>query len=300
VHSIKGTTDELLVTSRATHQDLQRLATNVEIKLTALQTLFEHSNEAGDIIKIMNLKRTITSAATVIAGDSTDVANLEDMNDLMSDIGDWFRSEVSQHTLDWIYSDKREENLFTLSGLSREVLAERAATHTVVRTLPVHTLSKSSSALTLSTGTNDRPKDQSPVTSNSELMNISSGSKTNVTSRSPSLAPALILLQKPVGELPAKGSENSATKPNGHSIKLDLAVADTESVSSTKKSTQKWHQKRLSWFRSNRSARPLTVRSLMMDDSLSRSSMWRTVKPPGKLKIVLVGDGASGKTCLIM
>jgi hypothetical protein len=260
--------------------------------------------------KITNLKRTITSAATVIAGDSTDVANLKDVDDLMSDFGDWFRSEASQNTLDWIYSDKRQETLFTLDGPSREVLAERATTHTIARTLPVHTLSKSSSALTPSTGTNDQPVDQSPITGNDELTNIPSGNITKVTSRSRSLAPALIPPQKPVGGHPAKGSENPPTNPNDHDIKSDLAVADTEPMSSPKfqlptidipkEPAQKSHRKRLSWFRFNKSMNSLTVRSPMMDDPQSKSSRWRKAKLPRKLKIVLVGDGASGKTCLIM
>ena len=68
--------------------------------------------------KITNLKRTVTSAAAVIAGDSTNIANLKDVDDLVSDIGDWFRSEASQNTLDWIYSDKHQEPLSTLDGPS--------------------------------------------------------------------------------------------------------------------------------------------------------------------------------------
>ncbi|EXJ71079.1 uncharacterized protein A1O5_06072 [Cladophialophora psammophila CBS 110553] len=306
-HSIKGTTEELLVTSRATHQDLQRLATNVEIKLTALQTLFEHSNEADGMTKITNLKRTITSAATVIAGDTTDVANLKDLDDFTSDFGDWFRSEASQNTLDWIYSDKRQETLFTLDEPSREVLVEHAATHATARTLPVHTLSKSSSALTLSTGTNDRPVDLSPVTSNGDLTNIPSGN-TNVTSGSHSLAPAPIPRRKPVGGHPAKGSENPSTKSNDHDVKSDLAVSNIEPVSSPKfqlptidiRRVEKSNRKRLSWFRFNKSMNSLAVRSPMMDDPQSTSSRWRKSKLPRKLKIVLVGDGASGKTCLLI
>lgn len=139
-HSIKGTAEEVLVTSRATHQDLQRLATNVELKLAALETLFKASNELGGMAKITNIKRTMTSAATVIAGDATEVANLNELDDLTSDFGDWFRSDASQNTLDWVYSDKRQEPLFVLDGRSREALAERAANHSAPRTLPVHTL----------------------------------------------------------------------------------------------------------------------------------------------------------------
>ncbi|KIW94694.1 GTP-binding protein rhoA [Cladophialophora bantiana CBS 173.52] len=262
-HGIKGSTEELLVASRATHQDLQRLATNVEIKLTALHTLFEHSNEADGMTKITNLKRTITSAATVIAGDTTDVANLKDVDDFTSDFGDW--------------------------------------------TLPVHTLSKSSSALTLSTGTNDGPVDLPPVTSNGELTNIPSGN-TNITSGSHSLAPAPIPRRKPVGGHPAKGSENPPTKPNDHDVKSDLAISDVEPVSSPKfqlptidiRRVEKSNRKRLRGFWFNKSMNSLAVRSPMMDDPQSTSSRWRKRKLPRKLKIVLVGDGASGKTCLLI
>ena len=175
--------------------------------MTALQTFFEHSNEPAGMAKITNLKRTVTSAATVIAGDSTDVANLTDVNDLMSDVGDWFRSEASQNTLDWIYSDKRQETLFTLDGPAQQVLAERAATHTVTRTLPVHTLSKSTSAPTPSSSSNDRSLDQSPIPGNCQLTSIPSRSTSNVISRpaspsplpSPSPAPSQIRRRKKRG-----------------------------------------------------------------------------------------------------
>lgn len=306
--------------------------------------------------KITNLKRTITSAATVIAGDSTDIANLKDMDDLMSDVGDWFRSEASQNTLDWIYSDKREEPSFTLDGPSREVLAQRAATHTVARTLPVHTLPKLGSALTPSTSTNDRPVDHLPVMGNGELTKIPSGRTKHLIFKLPSSAPALSPPQNPVGGHPAQGSVNPPRKPNDHNIKSDLAVANTETVLSPKlqlsivdipvkghpaqgsenpaetsndheiksdpavdntepvpsprfqlpivdipiKSAQKSHRKRFSWFRSNKSMSSLTVRSPMMDDPQSRSPRWGKAKLPRRLKIVSVGDGASGKTCLLM
>ena len=269
--------------------------------------------------KITNLKRTVTSAATVIAGDSTDVASLTDVNDFMSDVGDWFRSEASQNTLDWIYSDKRQEALFTLDGPTQQVLAERAATHTVTRTLPVHTMSMSTSAPSPSSSSNDRRLNQSPLPGNCQVTSIPSRSTSNVISSpapssplpSPSPAPSQVR-RKPVGGHPAKQSDPQQAEPNSRDVPSDLAVATSvpEPASSPKvqvprldvpeEPTHKSPRKRLSWFRFSKSTSSLIVRSPMMDDPQSRTSRWRKAKLPRKLKIVLVGDGASGKTCLLM
>jgi len=248
--------------------------------------------------KITNIKRTMTSAATVIAGDNTDVADLKGIDDLTSECGDWFKSEASQNTLDWIYADKRQEPLFTLDGRSQEILAERGASHIVPRTLPVHTVPKFTSM---------------PVSdlnaSSGKLTHLPSGDTTGVTLGSHSSSPALSSPQMLIEGQPAEDSEEPRTPisdpdPKSNTVQTDMELLDRSRLSppmeTAEKPIKKSRRRRLSWFRTSKSADSLTVRSPMMDDKQSGWLGRRNTKLPRKLKIVFVGDGASGKTCLIM
>jgi hypothetical protein len=248
------------------------------------------SNELGGIAKITNIKRTINSAATVIAGNNTDVANPAELDDLTSEFGNWFRSEASQNTLDWIYSDKREEPILGLDGLNY------AKDHTVNRTLPVHT----SPQISWSLGSLDRNANHDTP------KHISNRGTSNLLSRSPASAPTLLA---PHTLMHANEHEESEIQSGDVDNEPDSDGDDTNqnsvprllpTIEVSEESSQKSHKKRRSWFRSSKSINSLVVRNPMIDDAPPKSSRWRTPKLPRKLKIVFVGDGAAGKICLIL
>lgn len=82
---MQSTTEEILSTSKQTHRELEQLATTVEVKLNTLQAIFQNDKEDSRLVSVKNLKKTVISAATVISGGATDVANLDDF---ASDFGD--------------------------------------------------------------------------------------------------------------------------------------------------------------------------------------------------------------------
>lgn len=243
----------------------------------------------------------MTSAATVVAADSTDVANLNEMDDLKSDFGgDWFRSEASQSTIDWIYADKRQEPLLTIDGRSQEVLADHGAQHTITRTLPVHTSSTAQYNRVLDFGASSGRLTHIPSGSSS---NIVVGSPTSSPALSPPLSPPVMLVEsQPIGD-PEESKSEIGDREQKSSMGDEEPTRPSRLLPSTDESDKLapiQHKRRLSWFRSNKSSSSLTVRSPMKDDTQSTWSRWRKAKLPRKLKIVFVGDGASGKTCLLM
>lgn len=91
------------------HQDIRKLATNLNVKLQALQVTSHNNHQQAQIDSVNNLKECIQSAASVLSSASTvlseDQEELSGENvDFMSDFGDLFDREFSQSTLDWIYS----------------------------------------------------------------------------------------------------------------------------------------------------------------------------------------------------
>jgi hypothetical protein len=293
-----------LETSRATHQDIQQLATNVEIKLTALQMLFEQSNESHGMRKVTNLKKTVSSAATVIAADGTDVANLDESNDYLSDFGDWFRSETSQSTFDWIYAEDRKEPLFILDGLPKDFLSDRSKNRTDGRTLPVHASANSTSIAATSqlrwdSGHGSITESSPSLTSSTVTKKYDAGTPgvSLPSDKSPTLGVAKSGRTNTKQTLPA--GKSVEVEENGN-VSSDEAGFGQSLAKSTTTTSPKPHRKRLSWLRFGRSTSTVTAREPMMDVSKSTIAKWRRPDIPRRLKVVFVGDGACGKTCLIM
>jgi hypothetical protein len=265
--------------------------------------LFEQSNESHGIRKVTNLRKTVSSAATVIAGDSTDVANLDESKDYLSDFGDWFRSEASQNTLDWIYADDRKEQLFILDGLPEDLLSDRSINRANGRTLPVHGGTKSTSVaatsqlhLDLSHGsiTSSPSFTSSTVTKKYEATApaVSVTSDKTATPRETKLGATTVNQQLDA----AKGTE-AKQNDNGSSDEADLGPSLTKNTTSP---SPRPRRKRMSWLRFGRSSSTVTARGPMMDESKSTIAKWRRADIPRRLKVVFVGDGACGKTCLLM
>lgn len=261
-----------MATSKATHQDLQQLATNVEVKLTALQSLFENTNQGDQAATIANLKKTVTSAATVISSGATEILDVAEFDDFTSDVGDWFRSEASLATLEWIYSDNRDQPLFSLDVPSLKSHTTLDPSHARGgRTLPVHAASTSN------------------ITEMAALPNVTEGKKK---------AQPLELNdnQKPGAAISVPTPKMNGVPDSKAEPQPQKTLEDTETPLTSPKPTRK----RWNWFRSSRSEGLIKIRDPVMVDPGSKASKRRTAKIPRRLKVVFVGDGACGKTCLLM
>jgi hypothetical protein len=116
----------LITNSEAIHLDIQRLAVNLDVKLVALEAAVRSQQRANGLESVNHLKATVTSAATVMSSKTTMRSKPDDESSdipsYMSDFGDWFHSESASTTLQWIYSDVRDQPLFNLSMGASPVL----------------------------------------------------------------------------------------------------------------------------------------------------------------------------------
>jgi hypothetical protein len=211
---------------------------------------------------VRNLKKTVISAATVISGGATDVANLDDF---ASDFGDWFRSEASQATLDWIYSESPGKQIFSIETLP--LAARTDINASTARTLPTHAVSGSTAAT--------KAILSAPKSLDSDYLGSSA---------------AMGLAQESLPLLPASNSSIaivSSTEP---------AVEGGENT--TANNSKKRRSSRFSWLRISRQEPAFKVRGVMDDPSQKKTKAIR--KLPRRLKVVFVGDGATGKTSFMM
>jgi len=236
----------------------------------------------------------MNSAATVVSGHTTDVADLQDLRDVTSDYGDMFDFAASQFTLDWVYPDRLQEPGLAMRDQSQVARAERPAERSDVQSLPVHQEMAHHSSL--------MPKIMT-TTDSSDLTLPSSSIHIDVISRSAASAPALLgpqmLIQAERGDDEISKGENAISgidkpEPASTGSRLQLSSADLP----PEKTKNKPHRRGLSWFRSKKSDKLPSVRS-PMDPQLTWST-WRRLKLPVNMKLVFVGDGGCGKTCLIM
>lgn len=109
-------TAKLISSSENLQLDIQRLATDLDVKLVALEAAVQGQQRLDGLLSINHLKATVTSAATGMSSKTTVMSSaredVSDMPDYLSDFGDWFQSESSVTTLQWIYSDVRDQPLF--------------------------------------------------------------------------------------------------------------------------------------------------------------------------------------------
>ncbi|CZR54876.1 uncharacterized protein PAC_04760 [Phialocephala subalpina] len=101
---LKQNTTQLIASSETIQQDIQRLATNLDVKLVALDAAVRRQQWPDRLGSVNNLKATVTSAATVLSSKTTKRSASDDessvMPDYMSDFSDWFRSETSNGSSD--------------------------------------------------------------------------------------------------------------------------------------------------------------------------------------------------------
>jgi hypothetical protein len=111
--TIKEDTSKILSSSNDLHQDLNRLAANIDVKLTALEIILteRHKSSPTGAASVTHLQNTVRTAATVVTSASTvfaDETNDESLEpwDLNPDVKsvqmDYANS--SDLTLDWVAS----------------------------------------------------------------------------------------------------------------------------------------------------------------------------------------------------
>ena len=102
--SIHESTTRILPNLQLMHDDIRRLATNLDVKLQAMQEASVASKQDNQIDSINNLKQTVRSAATVLSSTST-AASLDDqrksqeIDDVSSETGNGVAIES---TTSWI------------------------------------------------------------------------------------------------------------------------------------------------------------------------------------------------------
>lgn len=193
--TIKEDTSRILSSSENIHHDLNRLAINLDVKLTALEIMLNGRNKsngtgAGNgIVSVKHLQNCVRTAATMVTSAST--AMIEDEMrerndeswDIASELG-WFQDAFAAHadlTLDWVASQSAEQPVSNTSlardhGIPNHLISSQdtsppsSPVHPVDR--PVAT-SRDTEPITRtandSSSTDVRDEDQTPrITTNAE------------------------------------------------------------------------------------------------------------------------------------
>lgn len=105
--SIQETTSKILPNLDVLQDDIRRLATNLDVKLQAMQLASVASNQQDQINSVNNLQSCVRSAATVLSSASTMASYQQDasyeVDDVTSEIGrDWFQTGTVEATKSWV------------------------------------------------------------------------------------------------------------------------------------------------------------------------------------------------------
>ncbi|KAK2592723.1 hypothetical protein QQS21_009566 [Conoideocrella luteorostrata] len=108
---IREDTTNLLRRSETLHQDLSRLAANLDVKLTALESMVGAKQRPNSNASVRHLKDCVQSAAKIVSSASTVMSekvgdSSGDNWDFASEFGDWFNSDLNDLTLRWIQSQE--------------------------------------------------------------------------------------------------------------------------------------------------------------------------------------------------
>lgn len=290
---VQKQTARIMNTSDEMYQDIQRLATNVDIKLTALHRMFEELHQHGQLSTINNLRNTVRSAATVISSASTalsaDEEVSEEIREEFSDFGDWFKPEISQSTLNWIYSGRRDEPLFDCMGHNPESNRANMPSATDQSQAPK---SSSVSFTTYLVG-NNKPhaseinevrqrspleNEESPPASSTEPACSRHERPTEVIKAPPTTSPRRRTSWFRKSSVDVKGEPRTSRKVDSESNGLFTLPS-----SSTEKLPNTINEERI----------------VLLDPKKSKFGRKKRTQNFKRIKFVLVGDGACGKTSLI-
>jgi hypothetical protein len=118
--TIKEDTSKILRSSDNIYHDLNRLATNLNVKLAALETILKDRNKSSgtstDIVSVKHLQRCVRTAATMVTSASTAIMGDEmrerdeESWDVASEL-EWLQDAFADHTdltLNWVASQSAE------------------------------------------------------------------------------------------------------------------------------------------------------------------------------------------------
>ncbi|KAE9993713.1 hypothetical protein EG327_003723 [Venturia inaequalis] len=245
-------TAKLISTSENLQLDIQRLAINLD--------------RPDGLLSIDHLKATVTSAATVMSSKTTVVSSagedVSDMPDYLSDFGDWFQSESSLTTLQWIYSDVREQPLFAQETSPQMIFAVPP---------PSDQIRDSSSSATAAAAA--KPAEHSQ-----------SGSRNSIAERSKS---------------PISPTSTATDSADGFHIEC---VSFPDKPLSSDSLTESFSDIPIGQKSRHRSPKLSIASLFRRSKSDETKHGRLKVVPVGdrRLKVVPVGDGATGKTCFLI
>lgn len=112
------------------HDDLNRLANNLEIKLTALESMFKDRHQYSSTASVSHLQDCVTTASTVVTSASTVLLDHshsihDDEEDVSSEFA-WFQRDYDTHsslTLDWVTSQNADQFIERSSDSSSQQIA---------------------------------------------------------------------------------------------------------------------------------------------------------------------------------
>jgi hypothetical protein len=261
--TIKDDTSRILSNSEELHHDISRLATNLEVKLTALEmVLNDRNNRNGSTnTSVRHLQTCVKTAATIVTSASTVQAEaLDDPSvdtwDISSEFG-WLTNDADFHsslTLNWIASQTTESASPEVQSQASHVTETQQALAEPPVSLAVSPRSLQVDAVNATDGTEaDRDVAPQPIVSMIEDSPDTSGEAVSYDRsadgrrkkkrRNLSLSKLLFLRSK-------EGSSNGGKNAHSSSLCMDqLKISDKGMI---------------------------------------------------RLKLVFVGDGACGKTCFLM
>lgn len=105
--TIQERTSKILPNLDILQDDIRRLATNLDVKLQAMQQASVASDQQDQINGVNNLKSCVRSAATVLSSASSMASNIQgtfyEVDDDASEFeGDWFQAETVEATKSWV------------------------------------------------------------------------------------------------------------------------------------------------------------------------------------------------------
>lgn len=104
--TLQKSTDQLLPSLDSLHQEIRRLATNMNQQVEVLQEAVQSKQTLADLVVINNLRDCVRSAATIVSSASTTIASQDpdEQKSIIprSDFGDLFPSHKSAAVQQWI------------------------------------------------------------------------------------------------------------------------------------------------------------------------------------------------------
>ncbi|KAK4455319.1 hypothetical protein QBC34DRAFT_66989 [Podospora aff. communis PSN243] len=318
--SIQKTATRIEPNLEAIHKEIRRLATNVEVKIQAIQDLVMGSTETDAVKDLVRLNQCIDSAASVLSSASTILGFQQSWDD--DDLESIHTGSKRIDVVEWINRGETGEPSADIAPLPN--LPELAGGYVPDFTSP--TLSVAADKATLPASTAEPIFSEAPV----HMYKAPQGGQAWSPSLIPQLTPAEHNShQPPFGisapspptahaasmaetqvQVPPESPPNVQVKPDSEhesrGAEDNTAMAGTKTATEAETAIIQPHKRMKS---GSRLSRFLSVRWKFQSRSSSsptkppsgaRASIRFGRRPNLRRKFVFVGDGACGKTCLLI